>query len=300
MTLIINMSNEILNMGKVLTIVFLFLGSNLVDAQPYEKAPKLGESLHQIIEWARPDTKSDSKRGGTSVFDRKGRLSHFFIGQDSSDLQLFDYDAKGRLIEHIENSGDRVTQTLHVFKKDTEVKEIKFRDRIEKTFTFYKKGKKVESKTFVKGEELGDRLILKDRVIYSYDKRDSLKGEMHYAYPLRAKRKPQKRKTLYYYDEQSGRRSSVVNYDFDGNLRLRVDYQYQDNGKLSRIDYLYPEEGPDHFVEYKYQNGKLWQIIEESSFRKYVRIYKKDRLIRSRSYQDGSLIQIIDYQYVFY
>ena len=294
------MVNEILNMKNLLIFALLLIGANSVDAQPYTKAPKLGEPLHQIIEWTRPDTKSDSKRGGTSVFNKKGYLSHFFINKDSTDLQLFNYDTKGRLIEHIENSGDRQTQTLHVFKKGSEVREVKFRDRIEKTFTFYKKGKKVESKTFVKGEELGGQLKLKDRVIYNYDRRDSLKGEMHYAYPLRAKRKPQKRKTLYYYDEQSGKCSAVVHYDFDGNLRLRIDYQYQKNGVLSRVDYLYPEDGPNHFVEYKYQSGQLWQVIEESSFRKYVRIYKQGRLIRSRSYQDDQLTQVIDYQYLFY
>ncbi|MEM1322997.1 MAG: hypothetical protein AAGG75_22215 [Bacteroidota bacterium] len=271
-------------------------------AQPYTRAPKLKRPVWKIIEWKRSgDQQKEAQRGGTSTFDRQGRLINYaFPQQADTEQQHYVYDAQGRLLESREGSKERRVHTRYVYKSNMLVRVETFHEREHKIFSFFKAGRKVEEKFFVKGEELGEDLVLKDRVVFNYDGRDSLTGEMHYAYPMRGKREPNKRKVLYQYEGPGGRRSRVIRYDFDGTLQLRSDYGYDAAGRLQSLHHHYPTQGPDRIIEYKYQKGQLWQIIESTDYRKYVRIFKEGRLIRSRSYQDDLLISIIDYQYLYF
>ena len=154
----------------------------------------------------------------------------------------------------------------------------------------------------MKGGELGTEFILKERILFHYDK-DSITGETHFAYLLQGRKKGidyQRRKTLYQYFPHNKKRQSKQEYDFDGQLRVERNYHYDKNGRLQFTMDWYPKDGNKYFTEYKYKEGKIWQIIEQIDHKKSVKIFNKGRLVRLRTYFSDRIFSITDYQYIYY
>ncbi|MEL6867162.1 MAG: hypothetical protein AAFP19_22245 [Bacteroidota bacterium] len=286
---------------KYLIISLLFV--NAAQAQPFTQAPKLPKKVRQIIEWTRPNLSEKSTKYGTSTFDPAGHLLSYVFEQEApevADSLIFTYDTKGRLQKKVEQIGafDLVSQYRYL--PNQEILEQEFRGKSTKKVAYFKNGKKVEEKTFVKGGELGDQYLLKDRVVYNYNKKDSLFGEMHYGYSLQSKAKTRKWKVIHQYDPQTSRKSKVIYYNEDGAIRMETWLQQNETGQPDTTLYRYVLDGSTRMVEYKYKAGQLWQIIDDMNYKKDVRIYDKGRLVRLRSYINDKLFHVVDYQYIYY
>ena len=194
--------------------------------------------------------------------------------------------------------------TLYAYKKELTVEEIKFRGKTYKTF-FYtnKKNQVVEKKTYAKGLELGEAFLLKERIIYHYNKNDSLVGEKLFSYDLLINGKSKKydtRKTLHFYNKSNGKRSKTLEYDVDGSIVCERYFEYDGLKRLTKNICHYKLENTFTSTEIKYKNGKIWQSIMERPGYKDVKIYVDGRLIRLRSYNEEKITRIVDYQYVYY
>ncbi len=277
----------------------IFFGSTVL-AQPMTQAPELPRKVRTITEWYRTDVEAKGQRGGQSRFNRAGHLIHYKPAKDDYNEQRYYYDGQGRLKRMIEGSEQDSIVTVLWYSKGKIVKEQRFRGKVHRTVQFFRGGKKVEEKSYAKGVELGNRYLLKARVMYNYNKMDSLAGETHYAYPVRGKAKPQKRKVLHFYDPKSKLRSKTLEYDFDGRLRIESLMAYDARGRLSQLLHSFQEDGSQRLIEYKYKNGKIWQIIDDAQYKKVVSIFVNGRLIRHRSYLGDQLFAIVDYQYSYY
>ena len=269
-------------------------------AQPFTALPANVKKVKSITEWFRTDLNAESQRGGTSLFNKQGKLVRYLPARDNYDHQRYYYDQKDRLIRFVEGSETDSIVTRIAIHKNSVSREQYFRGKIHRTITFYKKGKKVEEKSFAKGMELGSRYLLKNRVVYTYNANDSLVGEMHYEYPVRGRGATQKRKVLHKYDESSQKRVCTLSYDYDGKLRVETLFAYDAKGRITKILHTYKKDGNQRLIEYKYKNNHIWQIIDDAQYKKVVSVFVDGRLIRNRSYLGGELFAIVDYQYAYY
>ncbi|MEO1514118.1 MAG: hypothetical protein AAFV95_03870 [Bacteroidota bacterium] len=269
-------------------------------AQPFQKAPKLPKDVRRITEWVRPDFKHKSIKSSISEYDRSGNLVKYYQHDSPDYRQLYAYDAKGRMTESRQGTDSAEVVTFYAYKKDLEIKEERFRGKVLKSMSYYKKGQLVELKNFVKGGELGDKYLLKDRTVYSYNKRDSLQGETYYFYPIPGKGEAQKRKLIYLYDPATGLRLQEKYYDFDKKLRMIRAYHYDGQNRILRVDLQFLRDNTVGSTEYKYKNGKIWQRIENLPHKRSVMVYVDGRLIRNRIYMGGNIFTIVDYQYDYF
>ncbi len=279
--------------------------SSTIWTQPLNKAPDLTkQKVKQIVEWVRHDFDQKAKEGGISSFDKRGNLIAYF---EKKDLPLKDltctFDRQNRLIKKVEWFGSHQMSTFYAYKKNLTIEETKFRGKTYKTF-FYKnnKNKIIEKKTYAKGLELGDEFLLKERVLFHYNKQDSLSGEKIMKYDLlgRLKHRYDIRKILHYYSSKSGRRTKTLEYDFDGTLINEQLYEYDKRNRLTRKFILFKNNNTYNSYEYKYKNGKIWQAVAERPGYKDVKVYIDGRLIRLRSYNEEKIIRIVDYQYFYH
>ncbi|MEM8909936.1 MAG: hypothetical protein AAGD05_18955, partial [Bacteroidota bacterium] len=155
-------------------------------------------------------------------------------------------------------------------------------------------------KVWLKGGELGPQFLLKDRVLYHYQK-DSLTGETHFSYTLsNIKASAQKRKIIYRYDAKTGKRHKRLEYDFDGSLRSESTYHYDHKQRLQYRVRYYPLSESKQFLERKYKAGKIWQEINQVGNKRAVKVYVDGRLIRLRTYFGDQIFSIVDYQYLYF
>jgi hypothetical protein len=288
------------------SIVTLLVLAQAIQAQPFVAAPKLPKyQIKEVIEWIRLDFEQKAKEGAVSNFDKNGNLVAYFEKQKLPLKQLScKYDAQNRIIERTEQFDNDQMITLYAYKKNQVVEETKFRGKTYKTF-FYtnKKRQLVEKKTYTKGLELGDDFLLKERILYHYNKNDSLSGEKIFRYDLLINGRSKKyetRKILHFYSPKTGKRSKTLEYDFDGSLINEKHYEYDSLKRLIKTLCHYKIENTISSTEIKYKNGKIWQSIIERPGYKDVKIYVDGRLIRLRSYNEEKIIRIVDYQYVYY
>ncbi len=289
----------------LITISLLLNGLNL-PAQALAKAPNVAkQKVKQIVEWVRFDVDQKAKEGAISEFDKNGNLIAYYNKQELPVKQLVNkYNPQNKLSERIEWFDNDHMITYYVYKKDLQIEEIKFRGKTHKTF-FYKneKNQLIEKKTYTKGLELGDEYQLQERIIYHYNKKDSLTGEKIFTYDLLKSGQSKKydtAKILHYYHPKSGKRSKSLEYDFDGSLINETFYEYDNLKRLVKSIRHYKIENTFESTEIKYKAGKIWQSIKQSPGYKNVKIYVDGRLIRLRSYNESHIIRIVDYQYFYY
>ncbi len=283
----------------------LFIGSK-IQAQPLAKAPILSKKkVKQIIEWIRLDLDEKAREGAISEFDNKGNLLACYSKKELPVKQLTSkYDVQNRLVEKVELFGNDPMTTYYAYKKGLQIEEIKFRGKTTKTFYYKNQNNQlVEKKVYTKGLELGSEFLLKERIIYHYNKKDSLTGEKIFSYDMLGKGKSKKydaSKILHYYNSKSGKRSKTLIYDFDGSLINEMYYEYDKQNRLTKTISHFKMENTIVSKEIKYKDGKIWQTIIERPGYKDVKIYIDGRLIRLRSYNEEKIIRIVDYQYFYY
>ncbi|MEM9824554.1 MAG: hypothetical protein AAF985_25935, partial [Bacteroidota bacterium] len=292
-----------MNQRFYLCYLIHFLAFSL-GAQPFPSAPVLAKKVKKIIEWTRTDFEQTSQRGFTSEFDFNGNLrAYYHASQSPKEGLLQKFDAKGQLLTRVEGQSiNRMEQKFdYGLDKISIVKT--FRGKVAQSHQFFDQGGRlVEEKTYLKGGELGEQFILKDRTLYHYQG-DSLGGKTHYNYALKGKERGiayQKRKTTYEYHPQLRHRTRKVEYDFDGQMLQDSEYLYDKKGRLKFLLEYFPRENNKRLVEYKYKAGKIWQIIDQIDQKKLVNVYYDGRLIRLRSYFSDQIFSIVDYQYIYY
>ena len=284
-------------------ILVLLIVSQNIKAQLFTEAPKLPKhKVKQIIEWIRLDFDQKAKEGAVCNFDAKGNLTEYYNKQELPVKRMTcKYDAQNRMTEKTEwYDADQMT-TFFAYKKDQVIEETIFRGKTVKTF-YYKntKNQLIEKKTYTKGLELGNEFLLKERILFHYNNKDSLTGEKIFNYDLLGKNKYETRKVIHHYSSKSGKRIKSMEYDFDGTLVIEHFYEYDKSNRLTKTISHYKIENTISSTELLYKNGKIWQAITESPGYKDVKIYVDGRLIRLRSYNEDKIIRIVDYQYVYY
>ncbi len=291
-----------LQLARLLPLLMLLFGYS-ANAQYFTEAPKLNKKVKKIIEWMQLDGKVI--KANTSYFDKGGRLVGYYNEKDANGEKItLKYDKYGRVIEKRIGTEDAPTVVIFSYKKNTVVREEHYRGKVFKVFEFRNDKKQmVEKKTFLKGGEMGDKFILRERYIYTYNAQDSLKGIVHYLYSLNGRGKGktyEKQKILYTYDKRTGKRSRVVYYDIDQKPVKQTLYEYHRGGKIKRVT-MASNDTIERTIEYMYnKDGSLWQEIETTSYKRFVKIYKNKRLIRQRTYIGEELFTLVDFQYEFY
>ena len=291
----------------LLTTIFLLHGALALEAQPFEKAPKVSsQKVKQIVEWIRLDFDQKAVEGSTCIFDRNGNLLEYFQKTNLPVKQLTcKYDNLGRISEKTEWFDGHEMRTFFAHKKDQTIEELKFRGKTNKIF-YYKniKGQLVEKKTYTKGLELGESFRLKERIVYHFNKHDSLSGETIYNYDLLknggAQGKQEVRRILHFYSGKTPKRSKTLEYDFDGSLITEILYEYDSQQRLTKTLHHFKNDNSFLINETLYKDGKIWQSISQRPGYKDVRVYVNGRLIRLRSYNENHIIRIVDYQYFYY
>ena len=287
----------------LLLLPLLLLLSHSLQAQYFTEAPKLNKKVKKIVEWMQLDGKVI--KANTSYFDKKGRLVGYYNDKDADGEKItLKYDKYGRISEKRIGSKESPTVVMYSYKKNTVVREEHYRGKVFKVFEFRNDKKQlIEKKTFLKGGEMGDQFILRERYIYTYNAQDSLRGIVHYLYSLNGRAKGrayEKQKVLYTYDKRTGKRARVVYYDVDKKPVKQTLYEYHKGGKTKRIT-MASNDTIERTIEYMYnKDGSLWQEIETTSYKRFVKIYKNKRLIRQRTYIGDELFTLVDFQYEFY
>lgn len=169
-------------------------------------------------------------------------------------------------------------------------------DKVITTHTYFnRKEKKSEEKIY-------DAKALYKRVIYTYNKQDSLIGEMHYIYTGKNRRNYQ---IIHSYGTKSQRKVRRNEYDSNKRIVEQTNYQYNQQGKLLKITKVFPQRKMSDYnttTEYKYKEGYIWQIVSKSNNEKYEsqKIFKNGILVRTKKYEKSKLIELVDYQYIYF
>jgi len=287
--------------------VTIFFLPFFVNAQVFTKAPKSNKAIKSVIEWIRLDEKAETLKGFVHRFDKKGNYLSY-ENADSGDKGTFVYDDKNRLIEKKEGVAGNHVKTNIIYKNDQTIKEsfksnIAFNRDFKTVEYFDEKRKKIEEKVFVKGDKIGEEYILMQRTVYNYNAQDSLFGEMEYQYIDNnwKKMKIQKRKTIHYYDEETNKRNKTVYYNFDDSVRTRSEFKYTEDGQYKNIYHTNVADGTTKIIDYIYKDGKLWQEkMNIGNYKSYIDIYKDGLKVRSRSYLGKKIVEITDYQYIYF
>ncbi len=246
-------------------------------------------------------------KANTSYFNKAGNLVGYYNEEDKNGEKIsLKYDEKGRLVEKKIGSEESSTTIRYAYKKNISIRQEHYRGKVFKIFEYRNdKGQMIEKKTFLKGGELGEKFILRERYLYHYNEQDSLKGTTHKVYSLDGRRKGKSfetKKMVYTYDRKTGKRSKVIYFDVNGDEATRNQYSYFSDGRIKKIMMISqsPNES-NRLIEFQYNGDKtLWQQIETTNYKRFVKIYKNRRLIRQRTYIGDELFAIVDFQYVFY
>jgi len=291
------------NSVKLILLLSACLVMQFSFAQSFSEAPNVanGKPISKIVEWVDEGDNNKAEKGLTYLFDEKGKLLYFENG-DKKHMAIWAYDEKDRLETVVETEGELTTKQSITYRKKSREVLLSYRTRDYKTIDFFDaKNRKVESKVYIRGEDVGPKWVIKDRKVYNYDSRDSLFGEMYYSYQMKGGGpKVLKRKTIHTFAGADHRKVKSVFYDFDQTERIVTDYIYDSKGVLQSISEKDMEEEELTITDFKYKNGKPWQEIKTVGNFKSVKIYKDDLLIRTRNYLDGKILNVIDYQYFYF
>ena len=140
------------------------------------------------------------------------------------------------------------------------------------------------------------------RIVYNYNRRDSLIGEMHYIYTGKQRKS---HKVIYTYDSKTQKRLRRNEYDSNQKIIEKTVYQYNKQGDLTKVSQVFPQRKRSDYnttTTYLYKQGKLWQVVSKGKNNQYEsrKIYKNGILIRTRKYENDKLIELVDYQYIYY
>ena len=294
-----------LSLWSFSTIVLLsFLLPPAIPAQTFLEAPAADRKVKKITEWHRTDLKAEGKAANTSVYDKKGKLIHYYpTGTPKEQWNNYEYDRRNHLVAKREFFEGTKHQTNCVYPNGQKVCESTFHDKTYRICWYYRGKKLVEKKEFAKGGEMGKNFQVLKRTQYFYNKRQQLKSEKISVYAIQGRYKGQVvgvEKILHFYDPAHHQEIHCQFFNLDKSLRMERFFSYDRQNKLTQtIDY-YPLEKRVDTVELKYKEGRLWQKIEERENQKNILVYVKGRPIRLRSYLDGNLVGVVDYAYEYY
>lgn len=255
------------------------------------------KQLKQLIGWGKYSQKAkEAQKFFAYDYNSEGKLlrkQDFRLYVDNA----YFYDKQGRLTKIEGYEGETSFTTTYVYGKKvvTEIMRLPD-DRLHKTHTYLnQKGNKIEEKFYEAG-------ALSKRVVYNYNKQDSIIGEMHYLYSGKQRKNYQ---VIYTYDRKTHLRTKKNEYDAYGKVVEQETYQYDEAGRLLKISKVFPQRKNNDYnttIEFKYQNGKIWQEISQTHQQKLksVKVYKDGILIRMRRYEADKLMELIDYQYVYF
>lgn len=255
------------------------------------------KKIKQLIGWGKYSKKAkEAQKFFAYDYDSKGKLlrkQDFRLYIDNT----YFYDNKGRLNKIEGYEGETSFTTTYVYGKKVTTEVMKLPDdQIHKTHTYFNnKGNKIEEKRYEAGK-------LAKRVVYNYNKQDSIIGEMHYLY---SGKKRKSYKVIYTYDRKTHLRTNKNEYDAYKKIVEKETYTYNNAGQLLKVSKIFPQRKDNDYnaiVEYKYQNGQIWQVIDQTHNKQYksVKVYKEGKLIRKRRYENDKLIELIDYQYIYF
>ena len=106
---------------------------------------------------------------------------------------------------------------------------------------FNTKNQITEIKEFEKGGPVGNEFRLVFRSLYNYNEQDSLFAEMHYHYMLYNDKVPSSQsKVVHEYDPEKKYRLQSLSYDFEGQLSEEINYEYDDQNRLTKKSWIYP------------------------------------------------------------
>lgn len=285
-------------MNKRIIYLGLILGIVVNHSWVQSQYNRLGQKkIKQIIGWGKYTKKQKkAQKFFAKQYNRQGKLlreQDFRLYVDNTYI----YNKKGKLLKLDGYEGETSFTIRYKYSKNVRTEELKTPDgkRSNTHFYYNKKRQLVEKKMY-------DAQKLYKRIIFNYNLRDSLIGEMHYIY---TGKKRQNYKVIYTYDAKTRKRARRNEYDSNKKIIEKISYTYNQKGDLLKIVKIFPDRKNsdyDTVIDYKYQGGKIWQIISKSHNEQYElrKIYKNGILVRTRKYEKGKLIELIDYQYIYF
>ncbi len=285
---------------KILIIQF-FLASTSLMAQPFDQAPDLTKPVRQIVEWQRTNLKSTMHKAAISRFDQQGNLLKYSDFRAEDAVFSYAYDSKNRIIRKSERIEGVEHTTSYEYRPGVAISELKFHEKTYRT-CIYSKGQKVmEKKEFVKGGELEKKHLLLRWTHFQYNAQNQLLVEKTDHYAVQGRRKGKKIFTEIVRHHYDGKFLTYSQYfNADASMRMVKYFRYNKQGLLKQEIEHYPVEDRLDTTEYLYQNGKLWQKIEESENQRRVLVHVEGRPIRLRTYLDGALTGVVDYAYEYF
>ena len=282
----ITMSKKVIFLGLILGIT-----SQIGWGQTQSKKVK------QIVGWGKYTQKQkEAQKFFVKQFDREGKLTReqdFRLYIDNTYI----YNKKGKIqrVDGYEGETSFVKKYKYGNKVTTEQLATPDGKKSNTHLYFDKKGKLIEKKMY-------EAQKLYKRIVYNYNRRDSLIGEMHYIY---TGKKRKNYKIIYTYDAQTKKRIRRNEYDANKQVIEKVVYEYNAQGNLQRISKVFPQRKSSDYnttTNYLYKENQRWQIISKRNNGQYEsrKIYKNGILIRTRKYENGKLIELVDYQYIYF
>jgi len=280
-------------MNKKAIFLGLILGliSQMVLGQSKAKKVK------QIVGWGKyTQEQKEAQKFFVKQFNRQGSLTReqdFRLYVDNT----YRYNKRGKLQRVDGYEGESSFIIKYKYGKSITTEQLATPDGKKSNTHLYfdKKGKLVEKKVY-------DAQKLFKRIVYNYNRRDSLIGEMHYIY---TGKKRKNYKVIYTYDTKTKKRIRRNEYDANKQVIEKVVYTYNEQGNLKSISKVFPQRKSSDYnttTNYLYKDNKLWQIIDISNNNRYEsrKIYKNGVLIRTRKYENSKLTELIDYQYIYF
>ncbi|OJJ15339.1 hypothetical protein BKI52_38640 [marine bacterium AO1-C] len=284
---------EVNTMDKKIIFLGLILGLMSQVTLAQSKAKK----IKQIIGWGKY---TQDQKQAQKFFVKQYNLQRKLTKEQDFRLYVdntYHYNKRGKLQRVDGYEGETSFTIKYKYGRNVITKQLETPDgKKSNTHIYYnKKGKIVEKKMY-------DARKLYKRIVYNYNRRDSLIGEMHYIYTGKNRRNY---KVIYTYDTKTKKRLRRNEYDSNKQIIEKVVYQYNNQGNLKSISKEFPQRKNSDYnttIVYKYKNGQLWQIINKSNNNQYEsrKIYKNGILIRTRKYENEKLTELIDYQYIYY
>lgn len=222
-------------------------------------------------------------------------ITEIYYNQDKKESERKMYDKSGltaRLVNTYDENNQIVGETHYSFGQD-EVGQIR------KTFYQYDTNTKLIANTI------------------SYNSDESIAYQIRYQYNQNQTLKEVKKENFKYDSHQlkiylyypDGKTSSVIEQDLKSDKRKIYTYAYFPSGKMERESIIVENQNGvelTFYKIYKYRSGSLWQIItyrtgsEGRLNSKEIDIYNQDLLIRSKSYLNDELYELVDYNYVYF
>ena len=277
---------------KIICLGWL-LGLSLQTTVTYSQSKK----IKQIVGWGKyTQDQKQAQKFFVKQFNRRGNLKR------EQDFRLYidntyTYNKNNQLLKLEGYEGETSFIIRYKYGKSVTTKQLETASgKKSNTHTYYNKKRKVIEKKMYEGQKLYKRIV------YNYNRRDSLIGEMHYIYTGKQRKS---HKVIYTYDSKTQKRLRRNEYDSNQKIIEKTVYQYNKQGDLTKVSQVFPQRKRSDYnttTTYLYKQGKLWQVVSKGKNNQYEsrKIYKNGKLIRTRKYENDKLIELVDYQYTYY